>query len=217
MSEQLKNTSVKKTAVVQTLSLKDIGFDGERKAASPHTFSVAVHSLLQNWRQGTVACLGRSDVTGTGKKPWKQKGTGRARAGDVKSPIWRGGGVIFGPQKRTRTTKVTKAQKKNVMGTLVIQAIEQGMIKTFDWRLSSDLPKTREAFTILKTMGVAGVQTNVFLDAHDLITAASFANIPFVRIVFFDSANVYDLSDAAHWIVFNKDVDSFKEMVARWI
>jgi large subunit ribosomal protein L4 len=217
MSEQVKKAPVKKAAVVTALSLKDVGLDGARKAATPHSFSVAVHSLLQNWRQGTVACKGRSDVTGSTKKPWKQKGTGRARAGDVKSPIWRGGGVTFGPQKRTRTTKVTKAQKKHVMGTLVSQAIEQGIVKMFDWKLNSDLPRTREAFNVLKTVGATGKQTNVFLDAHDLITAASFANIPFVRIVFFDSANVYDLSDASHWIVFKKDVDSFKEMVARWI
>ena len=217
MTEQVKKTPVESVAKVIALSLKDVGLDGVRKAASPHAFSVAVHSLLQNWRQGTVACQGRSQVTGSTKKPWKQKGTGRARAGDVKSPIWRGGGVTFGPQKRTRITKVTKAQKKNVMGTLAVQAVESGKVKMFDWMLNSNLPRTREAFNVLKIVGVAGVQTNVFLDAHDLVTAASFANIPFVRIVFFDSANVYDLSDAAHWVVFKKDIDSFKEMVARWI
>ena len=67
--------------------------------------SIYIRSLLQNWRQGTVACKGRSDVGYSNKKPWKQKGTGRARAGSARSPLWRGGGVIFGPQPRTRVLK----------------------------------------------------------------------------------------------------------------
>ena len=67
---------------------------------------------MQNWRQGTVACKGRSDVAFSNKKPWKQKGTGRARAGSARSPLWRGGGVIFGPQPRTRMLKVAKQVKK---------------------------------------------------------------------------------------------------------
>ena len=64
--------------------------------------------MLQNWRQGTVACKGRSDVAFSNKKPWKQKGTGRARAGSARSPLWRKGGVIFGPQPRTRTLTITQ-------------------------------------------------------------------------------------------------------------
>ena len=74
--------------------------------------AVYVRSLLQNWRQGTVGCKGRSDVAYSNKKPWKQKGTGRARAGSARSPLWRGGGVIFGPQPRTRVLKAGKQVKK---------------------------------------------------------------------------------------------------------
>ena len=107
MSEKV-NISTMRTVVAQ-----DLGFsEDSRKSVAPSTFSIEVRRLLQNWRQGTVACKGRSDVKGSTRKPWKQKGTGRARAGDVKSPIWRGGGVIFGPQKRVKTLKTTKAVRK---------------------------------------------------------------------------------------------------------
>lgn len=216
MSEQIKSTTTKKASAVKVLTLKDVGI-ADKKIISKHTFSVAIHTLLQNWRQGTVACQGRSQVTGSTKKPWKQKGTGRARAGDVKSPIWRGGGVTFGPQKRTRTVKITKQQRKNVMIALIGQSLEKGIVKTIDWKLSSDLPKTKEAMSMLTQVGSTNVQTNLFLHAHDLVTVASFSNIPFVRIIFFDSANVYDLSDSSHWVVLKKDIESFKGMVAQWI
>ncbi len=97
-SENNKQNSTQK---LRTVTIKDIGVE-RPKQNSMVDFSTWVRSLVQSWRQGTVACKGRSDVARSTKKPWKQKGTGRARAGSARSPIWRGGGVIFGPQKRTR-------------------------------------------------------------------------------------------------------------------
>src|SRR3989338_6099689 len=85
-----------------------------KEGSAPAGFSIVVRQLLQNWRQGTVACQTLAEVTGSNKKPFKQKGTGRARAGTVKSPLWRGGGVIFGPQPRTRTLKVSKKLRQSV-------------------------------------------------------------------------------------------------------
>lgn len=220
MSE--KTGTVKKTtakaAVLQKLSLQDLGLqDSQRKDVSPELFSIEVRRLLQNWRQGTVGCKGRSDVAGSNKKPWKQKGTGRARAGSVTSPLWRGGGVIFGPQKRTSTLKTTKKVRKKVAGTLLWNAIDAGKIVSFDWTLEGNVPKTKQAYVALQKAHLAETQINLFLAPHDLATAASFANIPWVRVIFFDSANAYDLADASHWVVLKKDVGSFKEMVARWI
>jgi large subunit ribosomal protein L4 len=74
-------------------------------------FATWVRTLMQNWRQGTVGVKGRSDVARSNKKPWKQKGTGRARAGSARSPLWRGGGVTFGPQLRSRKLSVSKKTK----------------------------------------------------------------------------------------------------------
>ncbi len=101
-----------------------------------------VRALLQNWRQGTVATKGRSDIAYTGKKPFKQKGTGRARAGTARSPLWRGGGVIFGPQKRTRTLTVPKGVKKNVLQGLLWKFLGNKRVVSLDWQSPADKPKT---------------------------------------------------------------------------
>lgn len=213
---------VKKTAVnnsvVHVLSAQELGLAPEqRKQVSEATFSREIRRLLQNWRQGTVASKGRAEVSGSNKKPWKQKGTGRARAGAVTSPLWRGGGVIFGPQKRVRTLKTSKQARKGLANALLWNALDNSGIMMLDWALEGAVPKTRQVVDVLKNAQLYNAQINLFLAPDDFITAASCANIPNVRIVFFDSANAYDLADAGCWVVLKKDVNHFKEMVARWI
>jgi large subunit ribosomal protein L4 len=216
MSEKAKVT--KDALKAQLLSAADLGLnEAQKKIATPEQFSVEVRRLLQNWRQGTVASKGRSDVVGSTRKPWKQKGTGRARAGDVKSPIWRGGGVVFGPQKRTRTLKTNKQSRKALTRSLLWNALDKKTIYTLDWSLETDVPKTKQAVEAFKKANLSGTQINLFLSSNDFVTAASFANIPWVRIIFFDSANAYDLADAFRWVVLKKDLESFKGMVAQWI
>lgn len=212
-AEAKKNTSSTDT----TVNAKDIGLTlGTEKKLSPKGFSLAVRTLLHNWRQGTVGCQSRSEVTASGKKPWRQKGTGRARAGTVSSPLWRGGGVIFGPQKRVRTLKTSKKLRRAVVRDLLRDVLEQNRLLLVDWALQGDKPNTKQAFEVLKKANLANVQTNVFLCPTDLKTAASFVNISTARVVFIDSPNAYVLADAEYWIVFKKDVDLFKDMVAQW-
>lgn len=216
-TKSLKKTAVN-NAVAHVLSAQDLDLTQEqRKNVSEATFSKEIRRLLQNWRQGTVASKGRAEVSGSNKKPWKQKGTGRARAGAVTSPLWRGGGVIFGPQKRTRVLKTSKQDRKNLANALFWNALDNSGIMVLDWALEGSVPKTRQVVDILKTAQLYNAQINLFLAPDDFITAASCANIPNVRIIFFDSANAYDLSDAGCWVVLKKDVNNFKEMVARWI
>jgi len=216
-TETIKKVSTE-TKIVQMLSPKDLGFvEEQRKTVVPEIFAIEVRKLLQNWRQGTVACKGRAEVSGSNKKPWKQKGTGRARAGAANSPLWRGGGVIFGPQKRTRTLKTTKKSRQALGGALVWNALDKQLLIALDWSLQGAVPQTKQAFSALQQAQLVNTPVNLFLAPHDLLTAASFANIPSVRIIFFDAANVYDLADASRWIVLKKDIESFKEMVARWI
>ena len=105
MNKQVEKESSKKMiSNLSPISAKDIGLEGFSENMSKE-YAVWVRVLMQNWRQGTVGCKARSDVAYTNKKPWKQKGTGRARAGSARSPIWRGGGVTFGPQARVKTLK----------------------------------------------------------------------------------------------------------------
>ena len=108
MSNQtMKKQDAISSSALHTVSLQDLSLDvSQKKEVTPVGFSTWIRSLRQNWRQGTVGCKGRSDVAHSNKKPWKQKGTGRARAGSPRSPLWRGGGVTFGPQARVRTLAV---------------------------------------------------------------------------------------------------------------
>ena len=171
---------------------------------------------MQNWRQGTVSSKGRSDVARSGKKPWKQKGTGRARAGTARSPIWRGGGVTFGPQKRIRTIKINQKQKQTVLQQLLADYINKNKISWIDWSVKDESPSTSLAYNTLKKASLAGKRVNLFLTSDDILTYASFNNIPKVRILYFDQPNVFDLSNGEHWVFLKKDLDMFKGMVSKW-
>lgn len=211
-----QKTTEDRSSKNQTLGAKDFGITKSDVALSPSAFAQAIRGLLHNWRQGTVGCKTRSEVTGSTKKPWRQKGTGRARAGSVKSPLWRGGGIIFGPQKRTRTLKVTKKLRHAVVRDLLQGVLDNKRLLVLDWTLSGDKPNTKQAMEVIKTAKLRNEQVNVFVPSNDLVIAKSFLNIPSARIVFMDAPNAYVLSDAEYWVVFKKDIDAFKTMVAQW-
>lgn len=200
------------------LTAHDLSLDETvHKHASAASFATSVRTLMQNWRQGTVACKGRSDVSRSNKKPWKQKGTGRARAGSARSPLWRGGGVTFGPQPRTRVLSIPKKMRRNVMATIFFDALEKKKVVAIDWNHELDRPKTARAFAMLKNAGLINKPIIVFLPLHDELLRSSFANIASVRILGFDQPNAFDLARGDHWVVLKKNMDDFKEMVSRWI
>ena len=213
------NKELQKSVVVHVVALDDLGITQEvTKKISAVSVSVYVRALLQNWRQGTVACKDRGEVISrSNKKPWKQKGTGRARAGSPRSPLWRGGGVVFGPQERVRTLKVSKALKKNVLQSLFWNNLNKNNIFALDWMIEGDKPKTALAYNALKQTGLQDKKIILFVDSNDYQTHASFANIPNVRMLLFDQANAYALMDGDCWVFLKKDNDFFKEMVNRWI
>jgi 50S ribosomal protein L4 len=136
----------------QDLSLKQ----EQRQKVSAQSFSQAIRVLMQNWRQGTVSVKDRSEVARTGKKPWKQKGTGRARAGTPRSPLWRGGGIIFGPQPRVRVMTLPQKMRKGVFNMLLWQRLDAQRILTLDWDAKQTTPKTSVAYDLLKRAGLAG-------------------------------------------------------------
>jgi len=215
-TRKTKETNSQQHPSVRTLSAQDLNFDASSKRPNAQGFAVWVRALMQNWRQGTVGCKDRSEVSFSNKKPWKQKGTGRARAGSARSPLWRGGGVIFGPQPRVRTLKVTKNIKHNVLNGLLSSYLEAGNVMALDWNLSEQRPKTSLAFNALKQAGLHKTKVNLFLPYGDAMSYASFANIPNVRISFFDNANAYDLSSCQRWVCLQKDLEHFKQMVSKW-
>ena len=202
---------------VQAISAADLNMENTQKYVSPVAMANYVRSLLQNWRQGTVACKGRADVAYSNKKPWKQKGTGRARAGSARSPLWRGGGVTFGPQPRTRVLKTSKQTKRDVLNAILFNFLERRKIGTLNWDASLSKPSTSFAYKLLKNAGLEQERVVLFLPTADLITYASFANIPNVRILYFDQPNAFDLANGTQWLILDKDLEHFKKMVSLWI
>lgn len=209
-------TKQKPDSLLQAVTFKDLEITAPKKSASAQQFAMWVRSLLQNWRQGTVGVKGRSDVNRSNRKPFKQKGTGRARAGSARSPIWRGGGVTFGPQARVRTLTVPKAMKKQVFSQLLADRIADKKVILADWQLKADMPKTAKAIELLRSLSLNDKKVTLFLTAGDMIHSGSFANIPTVQVLLFDQPNAYDLANSQYWLVLKKDVDVFKQMVEQW-
>lgn len=217
---KVKNTdATQATAVhnVHIVSAQDLLLDSSNCTISDTAFAVSMRVLMQNWRQGTVACKGRSDVAKTNKKPWKQKGTGRARAGSARSPIWRGGGTAHGPQARVRTLTIAKKQKRQVFGAILWDRLNESGVSAYNWNLQGEVPKTSHAAEFLKQNGLDNRKVIMFIKPTDDLVRASFSNIDSVRIVYFDHPNAFDLARADHWIFFKQDMDEFKKMVSLWI
>lgn len=185
-------------------------------AVSPVAVAQYVRVLHQNWRQGTVHCKDRSEVARSGKKPWKQKGTGRARAGTARSPLWRGGGVTFGPQPRTRMLAMPSAMRKSVLKALLHEAVAQGRVLTCDMPPLVK-PQTQVAARMFKGAGLADSHLLFFTSLHDGMLHASFANLPNVSLLLFDQPNGYALLRGKHWMFLQRDLDLFKQMVHAWI
>ena len=152
----------------------------------------AIRNELANRRVGTASTKSRSQVRGTSRKPWRQKGTGRARAGDVKSPLWTGGGVIFGPQPRSYRYRLPRKAKRTAMRSILTQKARERRITIVDG-VAADSGKTRELVRQLaadcrrRTLPVAAGQAG----APMLVRAAR--NIPWLRMGACDTVTAHDL------------------------
>ena len=203
-------------AQMRTLSLQEVGLENDQVQLSSESFSQYIRVLQQNWRQGTVACKTRAEVAFSTRKPWKQKGTGRARAGSLRSPLWRKGGVIFGPEARVKELTISKSKKKNVILGLIGDYINKNKVIAINWE-PKDKPKTVDAYRALNQIGLADKKVLLFVNINDVVTHASFSNIPNVKMMLFDQINPYDLAFSDYWMVLEKDKQTFNEMVSTWI
>lgn len=180
------------------------------------SYAIWIRALMQNWRQGTVGCKTRGEVSFSNKKPWKQKGTGRARAGSARSPLWRSGGILFGPQPRVRTLKVNKQTRDQVLKACLANYADNGNLFAFDWALQGDKPSTSLAQKAFTSVGLNSKKIIMFLDRQDYTYWASMNNLKNVHIISFDDINAYELSLGNCIVVLKKDVGMFKDMVAKW-
>jgi len=189
--------------------------DLKKKDENAKAYSCAVRRLLQGWRQGTVKCKNRSEIAFSTKKPWKQKGTGRARAGSARSPLWRKGGVVFGPQARVRNLDINKKQANLVLNNLFFSALEKNNVCCLDFALEKDVPSTKMAAQAIKDIKTTGKKIILFLPFDDEINFASFRNIKNINVLSFDQPNAFDLSNG-RWVFLKRDLDLFKNMVSKW-
>lgn len=178
-------------------------------------YAVSVRRLLQQWRQGTVGHKTRGQVSLTNKKPWRQKGTGRARAGSARSPLWRSGGVIFGPTPRTRTINISRKQRQLALRSAMHNVLSSERFYCLDVAFEQK-PSAKAAHSALKSVGLQNDKLVVFLSFDDTQSYLSFRNIPNVHVVFFDQPNVFDLTNGQSWVFLKKDVNLFTDMVAQW-
>lgn len=152
-----------------------------------------VRSQRASWRQGTHNTRTRGEVSGGGKKPWKQKGTGRARQGSIRSPQWRGGAVVWGPHPRSYAFSVNKKEVKLAMRSVLSAKLADQqlfVVSNFDF----DTPSTKAAIAALRALGVEGRAT-VVIGNEDVNAFLSFRNVPKVNILPVAEANTYELLD----------------------
>ncbi len=150
-------------------------------------------------RRGTASTKNRTNVRGGGAKPWRQKGTGRARAGSNCSPIWRGGGVIFGPMPRDFSKKVNKKVRKLALKRAFTSKLEEENVIVVD-EIKFDEPKTKNAVAVLKNIKILSNALIIVDNSDDKNVMLSFKNLPNVLLVKPDAVNVYNL------LYFNKIV-----------
>jgi large subunit ribosomal protein L4 len=194
-----------------TVNLPKSLFEAEVNQFAVHQ---AVVAYLANQRQGTVNTKERSDVRGGGKKPWRQKGTGRARAGTIRSPLWRGGGVVFGPHPRDHRLKLNKKVKRVALKSSLTSRAQDGDILVVK-SLVFDEPKTKAFASLLKNMeAYPRKKTLVVLDKPSAATLKSARNVAGVRLTAADKLNTYDVVWADKIVVTNDALRRMEEVYA---
>ncbi|RGR85092.1 50S ribosomal protein L4 [Heyndrickxia coagulans] len=176
-----------------------------------HVLFEAIIMQRASLRQGTHKVKGRSEVRGGGRKPWRQKGTGRARQGSIRSPQWRGGGTVFGPVPRSYSYKLPKKVRRLAIKSALSSKVKENNILVLD-ALSFDAPKTKDFIAVLKNLSVDkkalvvtdGVNENVVLSAR---------NIPGVTVVEATGVNVLDVVNHDQLIMTKSAVEKVEEVL----
>jgi large subunit ribosomal protein L4 len=152
-------------------------------------------------RSGTHSTKTRAEVAGGGRKPWRQKGTGRARHGSNRSPIWVGGGVAHGPRPKEYGKRVPKRMKRLALRSALTDRAREGRIKVLEG-LSFEAPSTKEAIDVLELIETGGLVLLV-LDKPEIVVEKSFRNLSHVRIAYPGNLGTYEVL-AADWVVFTR-------------
>jgi large subunit ribosomal protein L4 len=193
MTVDVVNSENKK---VGTAEVSDAVFGGRVKTDLIHESVVRANAAE---RRGTHASKNRALVSGSGKKPWRQKGTGRARVGEIRNPLWRKGGTVFGPQPRSYEYQLPKKVEKGALRAALAAKIQSGAVIVVDALAASEV-KTRAAAAMLKTIGVSGKALLVDVKADEKL-ALSVRNVPGVALLPSNRITARDVADTKTVVV----------------
>ena len=195
---------------VGEIALSDKVFGAAVNEAVLHT---AVRAYLMNQRQGTQSTLTRTEVSGGGKKPWKQKGTGHARQGSTRAPQWTHGGIALGPKPRSYRVNLSKAVKRVALFSALSSKVQGNEMVVVDAITATEY-KTKAMIAMLEAVGAAK-KTLVVLPAVSDCVIKSCANIPGVKTTQWNTINVYDILNCDTLVVAKEAVAKIEEVYAR--
>ncbi len=175
-----------------------------------HLVHQVVVMQLANRRAGTACTKNRAMVSGSRKKPWRQKGTGRARAGTRQSPLWRGGGVVFGPTPRDYSIKVNRKVRRAALCSVLTQKLREGHLKVLE---QLELPeiRTRRMAEVVKNLGLG--KSLIVLGGRNPVVELSARNIPTVQVMPVEGLNVYDILRYEDLVLVRECIDGIYKRV----
>ena len=193
---------------VGTIELNDAVFGVE---INEHLVHMAVVNQLANNRQGTQKAKTRSEVSGGGRKPWRQKGTGHARQGSTRAPQWTGGGMVFAPVPRDYSFKMNKKEKRAALKSALTSRVQANKLIVLD-QLTMDAPKTKAMQNVLNSLNVN--KALVVTKENDANVVLSARNIPDVKTALVNTLNTYDVLNAGKFIIAKDAVAKLEEVYA---
>ncbi|NPD31197.1 50S ribosomal protein L4 [Eggerthellaceae bacterium zg-1084] len=177
-----------------------------------HVMHQVVRAQRASWRQGTHSTRTRGEVRGGGKKPWRQKGTGRARQGSIRSPQWRGGGVVWGPHPRSYAFRVNNKEVKLAMRSVLSAKLADGQFHVVN-EFAFEKPSTKAAVAALAALGIEGRAT-IVIGNDDINTFLSFRNIKQVNVIPVAEANTYEMIDNKNLVFTAEALKRIEEVLA---
>jgi large subunit ribosomal protein L4 len=197
----------KNNSTVGTITLPEAVFSASAKQGAIHD---SIVNYLANQRQGTHATKTKGLVSGGGKKPYKQKGTGRARAGSIRSPLWKGGGTVFGPQPRDYSYNLPRKAKKVALHSALSAKLADGEITVIDG-ISLEKPRTKDMLAMLKNLGLNGKTTLIVLPEKNDSVILSARNIPGVSVTRVTDLNTYNVAVHTMLLITKQAVEMLAE------
>ncbi|MFW6266080.1 MAG: 50S ribosomal protein L4 [Halanaerobiales bacterium] len=177
-----------------------------------HVVHQVVTAQLSAKRRGTASTKTRSEVSGGGRKPWRQKGTGRARHGSIRSPLWVGGGVIFGPKPKDHSKKVTKKMKKLALRSILTDKLNNDSLLIID-ELDYNKPKTKQIVKLMEDFNLVDNKVLIVLPDKNKNVYLSARNLPDVNTMVIDAINAYQLLDNEYIIMPESALDKLEEVL----